>query len=223
MYHYAYLIGLLILLFPIWLVCLVIRKDSWKEVLSVSVVASILAVVTSLWYQSDYWYPPRLFNSPIPIEDPLFGFFIGGINSVLYSAVFKKAYKPSRIKSNFIYILIACSVAPIIIMGFLINLGMNSMYASLIGCFLVIVYILYKRRDLIAVGLSTAVLSLLVVLVTYSIFLTLFPGAIQQWWFLENLSGYMFLKVPIEEYLWGFEAAVFFSILYKYSSGRILS
>ncbi|KAF0236691.1 MAG: Uncharacterized protein FD167_4513 [bacterium] len=78
-YKYAYLIGVLSILFPIWLFLLIRRKDLRKEILLTSIVIGLLGPFSELLYLRDYWHPETIGTYPFGPEGFLFGFLLSGI------------------------------------------------------------------------------------------------------------------------------------------------
>ncbi len=43
---------------------------------------------------------------------------------------------------------------------------------------------------------------MLLAIIGYSIMLAIYPRIISDWWYLQNLSGVLFLGIPLEEIIW---------------------
>ena len=220
-YQFAYLIGNLLILFPIWLLLFVRRKDLHKEMFIVSLLVGIVGPISELWYLKDYWRPETFMGWPIGIEDFLFGFFIGGISSVIYEELIGKKHS-NRLNRTHHWSLFLIPVVGILLFVFNVlffYFQINSIYASIITFFLLALIILYFRRDLIIDSLMSGFLTGFVMLGSYLIFLSLFPEAIQRWWLLDNISRILVYGIPIEELMWAFGWGMIGGPAYEFFTG----
>lgn len=216
-YTFGYLLGDTAL-FLVWLILFLWRKDVRKEMLFLSIVFGILGLILGFVYTIDWWHPLTLTHTIIGIEDFILGFVAGGVGGVIYEEIFKKKLKPRNFKKN----KSGLSFIPIILIGlvffyfFFYFLKISSFYASLLGLFILTIFILIKRKDLIQDSLVSGFLLAIVSLIFYIIPELLMPGWIASSWYFENLSGITFLKVPIEDILWFFFSGCFIGPLYEF-------
>src|SRR5687767_14415863 len=135
MYQSAYFVGNLFLA-VFWLALFFRRKDLRKEQLFVSTIGAVFGPVTDYFiFYKDYWRPQYLFpininGITLGIESPLCGFLIGGIAAVLYESFFRKKQKFSKPRN---VLALVITLAVLFTMIFLSNLGMNSIWASIIS------------------------------------------------------------------------------------------
>lgn len=227
--HYAYLIGALIIL-PLWVFLYYWRPDLRFKMLFASFCVGILALIWSPWFWFDYWSPQYLYNLSFHfkkiggIEDFFYGFFSGGISSVIYEEIFGKKFA-KRINREHHWILL---LAPLFILfclsfGIPIYLGLNSLYAALIAFLIGCLFVLYFRKDLIIDALASGLLFSLITLLFYIIFLGLFPNIVANWWHTKNLSGIFILGIPIEELSWAFAMGMMSGPLYEFAMGLRLA
>lgn len=78
---------------------------------------------------------------------------------------------------------------------------------------------IYFRNDLFWDSLISGLLLGLFALVSYLIFLALFPQAIQKWWLLHNISGVLVWGIPIEEIMWAFGWGMVAGPVYEFFRG----
>lgn len=83
-------------------------------------------------------------------------------------------------------------------------LNFNSMYVSIVAFFIIGILILIIRRDLLKEALFSGLLVSMVLFLFYFIWGQIFPGVIQEWWILKNISGVIIFGTPLEELMWGF-------------------
>lgn len=219
-YKYAYLLGNLFLCFPIWLLLLLKRRDLWKQILLISFIGGLAGPVSEFWYLHDYWRPQIFTGWSIGLEDFLFGFFIAGIASVCYEAIFGKRLAKRRHQSKqWPYIFIALVALFLFCFNILFFLGINSIYASSIGFLVLSLLIVFKRRDLWSDALMSGVIMGGLMFLGYLVFLWFFPEAIERWWYLKNISGVLFLGIPLEEILWASSWGMVAGPCYEYLMG----
>ena len=222
-YQYAYLIGNLAILFPIWLFLYLRRKDLRADILMMSLIFGVCGPLSELFYLQDYWNPQTITGTRIGVEDFLFGFFIGGIVSVIYLELFNKHIKRFKDKNHHWRLLFLFVAVFTFVFNALFILGINSIYASIAVFLILSLLVYYVRRDLFIDGLMSGIFLALTMLISYSVFLYVFPEAIQKWWFLHNISGILIVGIPIEELLWAFSLGLIAGPVYEFFMGfRIL-
>jgi hypothetical protein len=87
---YAYLAGSIVL-FAIWLVFFLLRRDLHKEMLTMSVLIGVLSVLTGyVWWTVDWWKPPTITHTIVGVEDLVMGFAAGGIMAAAYEVLFRR-------------------------------------------------------------------------------------------------------------------------------------
>lgn len=216
---FRYLIGTGIF-FVIWLALFLYRKKLRKEMVVMSLLVMPLGPLAEILHFGDYWNPGYIFTfMGVGIEDVLYAFFIGGIAAVIYEEFFITKFKRVKAESN--SKMIALAIAGLVIFIVLNTIfKINSIHASSIGFLIIGAIMLFKRRDLIKHAFMSGVLVALVTFVFYLIYVAMFPGIIQEWWQLENLSGILILGMPIEELTWAFAWGFFIGPIYEFWQGR---
>ena len=94
-YIYFYLCGTIVYVL-VWLVLFLKRPDLRKEMLVMSVLFGIGALVTAKLYLADWWRPATVTGTAVGIEDFLFGFSAAGIAAVCYEELFRKRLRRDR-------------------------------------------------------------------------------------------------------------------------------
>ena len=224
-YQYTYIIGDLIVL-GLWLFLFLYRKDTRKEMITLSLIFGMAAIVSSYAYMQDWWKPLTIIETPIGIEDFLFGFAIGGISSVIYEHLSNKRIKIKRAKEqkrnlNFLF-LISLSAAIFFFGFFLFKLNT---FISTILAFIVPTLIIYaKRKDLIKDFILSGILTLFIAIVLYSILNLITPGFFDEFWLFQNIGRIIIFKIPLEEIVWFFLAGAFIGPLYEYwKEGKLIN
>lgn len=222
-YRFAYLLGNLLLLLPIWTFLFYRRKDLRREMIILSIFTGIAGPISELWYLQDYWRPETITGTPIGIEDFLFGFFIGGIAGVIYEEVFGKKYT-KRVNRTHHWPLFLIPFALLVSLGAntLFNLGLNSIYASTIGFLTLAILIIFFRKDLFWDSLGSGLLMGALMFLGYLAFFILYPEVITKWWLLHNISGILITGVPMEELIWAFGWGMVAGPLYEFTAGKKL-
>ncbi len=219
-YQYSYLIGDLVFL-VIWFVLFILRKDLRKKMLLISIFFGVIGLIFEVTHALDWWTPHLITNTPIGIEDFLFGFAIGGIATGIYGGLFKKRVvvekkDKKKIKKENLHFLImwVFIILFYFICFFVFNL--HSFYAAIITMGIFTVYILIKRKDLILNSLISGLILVVISFFAFWICEFITPGWVNHVWMLKNLSGVIILKVPLEDLIWFFFAGVFIAPLYEY-------
>ena len=219
-FQYAYLIGDFLIGLPPWLVLFALRKDLRKEILLSSVSIGVLALLWGPWFLKDYWHPESLNMWRASSGDFMYGFFFGGIASVIYEEVFGKCYaKRKDRKHHWSWFILPLAALGVLVFNVPVLLGVNSMHAGIATLLAIFCFMIYFRRDLLVDALMSGVLVGLVTLCGYLVFIALFPGIIHAWWELPNISGILVMGIPIEELLWAFGLGMAGGPFYEFFMG----
>jgi hypothetical protein len=218
MYQFAYFLGTLLLLGPIWILFFYLRKDLRKKLFFTSITCGMLGPFSGLWFSKDYWRPEKIGNLPIGIEDILYCFLLGGVASCLYHVFLStKPEKDYKNPAN-IWVMALLFGAAYVPMILLIRFGLNSVYASTFALIIMSCIMVFLRKYLIVKSIFSGLILMLLTLAGYAIFLNFFPEIFNRWWILENISRIYFIGVPIEELIWAFGAGSFLGILYDFAN-----
>ena len=222
---YSYFTGLLYFL-AVWVVVFFISsKRNRKEMFAMSVLGISSGIFGGLYYTVDWWHPLRLFpfNTPIGqfgLEDAVFGFTVFGVASVIVETVFKCESRPQNSTRRTTLVVLGLSLIALTLL--LVTkqvLGLHTFYASLISTAVIAIIFAYKSRLLLMHGLWGGVALTIVAIPAYLIPLFFNPNWIASEWKLEHLSGFTFLSVPIEEFIWFFFIGFLVSIFWEYARG----
>jgi hypothetical protein len=222
---YTYLLGTLIFA-PIWIMLFINRRDLDKKIIFISLVIGLLAILWSPFFWIDYWHPNYLIKFSFlswqlgGIEDFLYGFFAGGITSAIYEEFFGKKFAKRKNRKHR-WILLTIPLFFIFIIGFSTSIffHFNSLYAALISFSLGSLFIFFYRKDLLKDTLLSGLVFGIITLCFYLIFINIFPGIIQRWWYLEKISGKLFLGIPLEELYWAFGMGALGGPIYEFMMG----
>jgi len=226
-YQYSYIIGDLAL-FIVWIILFYFRKDLRREMLAISIIFGIGGLFSEIVYMYDWWHPLTITNTPIGIEDFIFGFTIGGISSSIYEFVFNKRIKIKKTnrkgnkERNIRLIKSILLVTLLFVFSFFI-IKLHSFYASLIALGLPLLLIWIKRKDLIRESITSGLLLSVIGLIFFIIPETINPGWVNAHWYIQNLSGIKILNAPIEDLIWGIFAGAYIGPLYEYwQEGKLI-
>lgn len=222
-YQYAYLIGDLAIGFPVWLLLFLLRRDLQHKMLVFGLMGAIAGPISEFFYLKDYWHPLTFNGWPIGIEDVLFGFFAGGIGSVMYEEIFAKHFIKRHKRTEhwifFIFPLIA-----VLLFSFdkiFPAWRINSIYASAIAFFATAAIIIYKRKDLFIDAFISGIFAGLFFFCGYLLLLNIFPHIFEKMWLLKNISGIRIATIPMEELLWAFTFGLMAGPLYEFYAGLV--
>jgi hypothetical protein len=183
--------------------------------------------LTEPLFVPEYWSPPSLFNLALrtgfDIESLVFCFALGGIAVILYAALTQQSLHPVphelRTGPAHKYHRLAL-ITPAVVFPPLSLLPWNPIYPAVVAMLAAAFANMLCRPDLVR---KTCVGGLLF-LALYAVWaggLELFvPGYIAAIWNLEGLSGVLFLRVPLEEFLFGFAFGMYWSGVYEHFTWR---
>ena len=97
--------------------------------------------------------------------------------------------------------------------------GLNSIYSLIIALCVTTLILIYFRNDLIWDAIASGVLFGFITLVGFIIFTHLYPGIVEAWWKVENISGIFILGVPLEELLFSFALGAAVGPAYEFFVG----
>jgi hypothetical protein len=203
------------------------RFSAYRRVMLLASFATMPFGLTEPLFVPEYWSPPSLFNlasrTGFDIESLIFCFAIGGIGVVLYSALTGKGF--SRVSIEYRRLPLhryhgLASATPFIVFPLLWLLPWNPIYPAITAMAAGAIANILCRPEL---KQKTWVGGLLF-LALYAVFiggLELFmPSYIDEVWNIEGLSGIMFLRVPIEEYLFAFGFGIYWAGVYEHFTWR---
>lgn len=207
--QYAYITGVGIFAL-IWLAFFLIKKSIRREMLILSVLASVMGF-SQFFFTYDYWQPASIFGSGrLDFESFLLSFLYGGVAAPLYEILFWKKPNYSSKPGNPVWGLVAVVLSGVALSVGVFGLGWNSLYVSSGILIILGISMIAYRPALLKHGLYTGALFALLMFLVLQILAGLFPDIVGLWWKLDNLSGYFVLGIPIEELLsafsWGFLA-----------------
>lgn len=218
---YIYLTALIPFLL-IWVFIFIRRKDLRREIIFISLLASIFNVLSSyLWWTKDWWRPPTITGTVVGVEDMLLGFFCGGIMSVIYDLIFNKKYSKRALKHRplnaYIFLIFSTSL-----MAWLFyRVGLTSFWSSTISMILFVIFMIYIRKDLFFNALVSGTAMMAISILFYIIIITLSNTWIDST-YLPSLSGFRIWNVPVEEFVFWFLAGMWIGPFYEYSLGKKL-
>jgi hypothetical protein len=214
-----YFIGSLYFLI-IWLVLFFFNKNDRKEQWIMSLFGVVLGPIAQEMHLVDWWNPQFFHDSLIHIEDIIFGFSVVGISGIIYDVIFvKKLRKLKKLRVKTSYFLTSFIIAVFSLFGLFFIFGIASFITNIIAALIMFVFITIKRHDLVSSMLITGVILTLISIPAYLIGLAIDPNWITSQWYLDNLSGVMFIGIPVEEFAWFFTVGIGASALYEFAYG----
>lgn len=180
--------------------------------------------LTEPLFVPEYWNPPSLFNlaqlTGFDIESLIFCFAIGGLGAVFYNALFKKRFQPVEPKEilhpRHRFHLLALFSPVFIFWGLYFFTSLNPIYPGIIAMFFGAIATLFCRPDLkwkIWIG---GIFFLVLYFVYFLTLILIYPSYVDQVWNLDEISGIMIFKVPLEELLFGFTFGMLWSSVYEH-------
>jgi Lycopene cyclase len=94
--------------------------------------------------------------------------------------------------------------------------SLSHIYCGVIALFLGGIATLYCRPDLKSKILVGGLLFTGLYVVYFGSLLLVFPDYVELYWNLEALTGLLFLRIPVEEYMFAFAFGMYWSGLYEH-------
>ncbi len=207
--QHNYLIGSLIFL-ALWVFVFLLNQGQGdrKKIFRISIITMLLGLLVQPMHLSDLWQPSFIFDSFIKIEDVLFGFSLGGFVSGVYTILSKKRGQTAFITFQNVYKI------PLLIAFFFCLFGLFYLFqiSSFWSCIIALsippfFLLLWRIKALPAVFLAAFIL-LLVSMLGYMGLSHLLPGYTGDTYMISNLSGQLFMGVPLEVLCWFFFAGL---------------
>lgn len=227
-YKLIYLICTLVIS-AVYILVLLIRKDLRKIMLITSALLVLTGPISEILFYRDYWYPPaffeiRIFEVRILMEDLIFAFAAPVLGAFLYPISFNR-HLDGKLTSIKDYILrFSLFVLPLLILFFGITLigGINSILSITASALINSTVVLYMRRDLLNIFLTTSLLAAAATFFFYYIaILIVGKNYLYSVWLLNHdVFGFNFLGsvIPLTEVLFSAAVMPFIAILILFSS-----
>lgn len=219
-YQFTYLyMGLIF--FVVWLALYLWRKNTRKEMLSISVLFALPGALADLIYTQDWWVPQTLTGTTVSLEGAIVGFMIGGIATVLYEDIFKKKIRVRRVSDEAkirqnVHLAILMSILILVFCMSFYFLKFNSLHATILAFSIPTLIIWFTRKDLIIDSIATGFLLVGVSFIVYTLLHFVTPGWVEAFWYFRNVPNILILNVPLDDIIWYFFTGMFIGPLYEY-------
>ncbi|MDD3303269.1 MAG: lycopene cyclase domain-containing protein [Candidatus Gracilibacteria bacterium] len=223
---YLYLIGSLYF-FIISIIMYLLMPKYRKPMLLLGLTISLAGPLSEyIWMTKDWWHPETITNTIIGIEDFIFSFAHIIIPMFIYKLIFKKDtnkdFKKENINMKFFSInLILWFLIPFSLSGILFSIfKINSIISVNIGMTIACVIMIIKRKDLFIPAFLTGFILLIIAIPAYTILYILNSDYVNQIWYMQKLSGILFLEIPIEDiiryWIYGFMMGGAYEFLFDF-------
>lgn len=205
-----------------WVMLFIAFPAQRKIMLQVSLVTTVFGLTEPL-FVPEYWNPPTLFDlaqrTGFDIESLIFCFGIGGIGSVLYSVLTHRhdvAVPASEKRMPLHRHHYKTLASPLVAFLLLYFLPWNPIYPSIAAMAVGAIATLLCRPDLKTKTWVGGVLFLAYYLVFFLALEATSPGYVQQVWNLQDITGILWLGIPLEELLFAFTFGLYWSGVYEH-------
>ncbi len=212
-----------LILFGIWLIVFIFKKQSRKEMFIVSLFTMPFGLTEPLFIPA-YWSPPSLFNLALrtgfDIESLIFCFAVGGIAAVLYELFYrvkhKKVPKCEIHSSKHKYHLLSLFSPIIVFLLLWLFTELNPIYSASTAMLIGGIAAMMCRPDLKRKIIIGGVLFLILYFVFFVFFNNFYPYAVEKFWNLSALSGILILNIPLEELIFAFTFGMMWASVYEH-------
>src|SRR3989304_3993542 len=171
-----------LILFGIWFIIFLFRRNLKKEMFLVSLFTMPFGLTEPL-FVPEYWNPPSLFNlaatTGFDIESLIFSFSIGGIASVIYGTIFNVKYRKMNVhvihskRHRYHFLALFSPIITFILLFFLTNL--NPIYSAIISMFIGGIAAAICRSDLKNKTIMGGILFLILYFIGFLFFTMIYP------------------------------------------------
>lgn len=197
----------------IWFILFFFNKVLRREMLATSFLITPFVFI-DYFTTPNYWSPKTIGNIPVGLEAFIFTFFLAGIAGVIYEIIFHKQIVKRKFQlklSNLLIFMPALVLAFVIFSSFNINVIFFIIFSLL---FMAATIILLKKNLFNNAVLSALTFGLLYFLV-FNFWQVLVPQSLG-WWNLNNLSGILLGRIPLEELAFAISFGAFTGPLYEF-------
>lgn len=202
----------------IYLACPGHRKTMWQVSL-----ATMPFGLTEPLFVPEYWNPPTLFDlaqrTGFDLESLIFCFGIGGVGSVLYSALTHRHAVPVASREKYLplhrhhYLAL---VSPFLVFALLYFFPWSPIYPAIFAMAIGAAATVACRPDLKTKTWIGGVLFLGYYLVFFLALEATVPGYVAQVWNLTDISGVLLFGIPLEELLFALTFGLYWSGVYEH-------
>ena len=178
----------------------------------------VAAYMIEFYALVDYWNPNYLIKG-IYLEDFLYGFFFGGLASIMLNFLFGyKSYKHGHhhYMIGFSFIVITYITFHVVVH----ILKLNSIVAHIIPPMIVGIISICKFKNYLLESILSGIALLMFTFCMFKILLIFNHSLFIQYWNLIDLSNIFIFSIPLEEYLFafalGFGAPTFYELVMGY-------
>ena len=169
--------------------------------LEVGILVGLTAFFFSPFSVRDYWHPEFIFPS-FPIEDFMYGFLYGGFLSEAVDLFL--SHRIRRHKSRLIYLIFSVVCFTLLFYIMVKILLLNSIWFLLLFGFVIGMSSLMFNRKIFKYQVLSGIIGLVLAIIIFQILLFINPNFIIESWKIENLTGILWLGIPLEEHLFAF-------------------
>ena len=213
--HYAYAFGDAMFAI-VWVGLFLRRADVRREMLTVGSLMGGIAFLVAPYF-ADYWHPEYLFS--LPYEEFFYGFFAGGIASVVYEEIYGMHFSRRRDRKHHWIILALTALSVSGILFFLARSMLLSVYAS--GALLLFcgTWMILFRKDLITDAVASGTIFAICTSIFFILYTQVFPALITAWWNSSVVTGVSVIGFPIQEIAWAFCLGFAVGPMYEFTAG----
>lgn len=203
---YAYFIFQLLFFIP-WIIIWKKRKDLHPQMLIIGFLSAIGSVICAYFFWTmDWWHPLTITSTRVGVEDFILGFSNGGIGACFFD--YWKNIKSKPVKTNFKGLIgssIFIFLCFVLLLGLLFwGVNVSSFWATTITLLIFISLIDFSSNKYLNNSIFSAFAMLITVIPVYLSIYYFSPSTFPNTYFFEKLSGYTWLGIPIEEFVFYF-------------------
>lgn len=178
-------------------------KDQRRAMLIFGFWGMLLGPLVQQMHLIDWWHPNFVFNTPVKLEDVLFGLAVPGVAAAAYGLLRTKV--PVRQQAIPLLLKITLvATALFLLFGLFYLFGVSSFWSSILSLCVSILFIVITRPQLLCLFFVVGMFLVALAVPGYLLGIHLNPHWIENEWWLPKLSGRFVFGIPVEELAWFF-------------------
>jgi len=188
-----------------WVLFFFISKDQRRAMLIFGFWGMVLGPLVQQMHLIDWWHPNFVFDTPVKLEDVLFGLAVPGVAATAYGVLRMKVPVRQQAIPLFLKIVLVAT-ALFLLFGLFYLFGVSSFWSSILSLCVSILFIAITRPRLLWLFFVVGMFLVALAVPGYLLGIHLNPHWIENEWWLSKLSDRFVFGIPVEELAWFFFA-----------------
>ena len=163
----------------------------------------VLGLFAQQMHLIDWWHPNFIFDTPVKLEDVLFGLSVPGVAAAAYGVLRMKVPIRQQAVPAFLKMVLVAT-ALFLLFGLFYLFGISSFWSSIASLCVSILFIAITQPRLLWAVFLVGMFLVVLAVPGYLFGIHINPHWIENEWWLSKLSGRFVFGIPVEELAWFF-------------------